>query len=122
MILGDHLKKRRLELNLHQKQVAKRLNVNPWTLGNWEKNRRTPEVRFIPRIIEFLGYYPFPEPETLAEKMIYERRMLGLSQKQLAKKLSVDEATVARWEAGAAPIYQKHRDLIQVFLQIAPTN
>jgi len=30
--LGEHVRKRRLELKLTQKQAAERLGVNPWTV------------------------------------------------------------------------------------------
>ena len=51
-------------------------------------------------IIEFLGYDPFPEPRTAGERLAAKRRRLGLSRKRLAKKLSMDEMTLARIENG----------------------
>jgi DNA-binding XRE family transcriptional regulator len=38
--LGAHLKKRRLDLGLHQGQVAQRVGAHPQTYRHWEKNRR----------------------------------------------------------------------------------
>ena len=58
--LGDHLRKRRLDLGLLQKQVADRLEVNAMTICNWETNRTSPQLRFVPRILSFLGYNPNP--------------------------------------------------------------
>lgn len=55
----------------------------------------------MPGIIKFLGYDPFPEPQTLGERLAAKRRMLGLSRKELAKRLGVDEETLARLETGA---------------------
>ena len=98
--LGDHLKKRRLELGLFQKDVAQRLGINEWTYLNWEKNYCDPIVSMWPRIIDFLGYYPFTAPQTPGRRLLVKRRSLGLSQKLMAKRLSVDEATLARWEMG----------------------
>jgi transcriptional regulator with XRE-family HTH domain len=54
--LGDHLRKRRLDLGLLQREVAQKLQVNQMTICNWEINRTSPQLRFIPRIITFLGY------------------------------------------------------------------
>ncbi len=67
---GEHLKKRRYDMRLWQKDVALRLGLNASTLGNWEKGKTTPAVRFMPRIIEFLGDYPVPVPRTLQERLI----------------------------------------------------
>ena len=53
--LGDHLRKRRLDLKLLQKEVAQKLGVNQDTICNWENNRTSPTLRFIPKIVEFLA-------------------------------------------------------------------
>ncbi len=93
------MKKRRLDLGLYQKDVAASLKVNDWTICNWENNKTTPAVRYLPRIIDFIGYDPFPAPETLGERLrAYRRRSLGLSRKEMARRLSVDEGTLERWE------------------------
>jgi len=49
---GDHLRKRRLDLGLLQKDVAQQIGVNRATITNWEINHNYPELRFVPRIIE----------------------------------------------------------------------
>jgi DNA-binding XRE family transcriptional regulator len=56
--LGDHLKKRRLDLGLLKREVAAVLGVCPETITLWEENQTTIEVRYIPRIMDFLGYCP----------------------------------------------------------------
>src|SRR5579864_7977648 len=53
--LGDHLRARRLDLNLLQKQVADQIGVHELTITNWEVNATVPEVRYMPAVIEFLG-------------------------------------------------------------------
>ncbi|MBI1805486.1 MAG: helix-turn-helix transcriptional regulator [Ignavibacteria bacterium] len=40
--LGDHIRKRRLDLGLHQKDVAARVNATTSSVTNWEKNRTSP--------------------------------------------------------------------------------
>ena len=74
--------------------------MNDWTICNWENNKCSPGVRFIPRIIGFLGYDPHPAPQSLAERLLAKRRHLGLSRKGMAAMLSVDEGTLKRWEKG----------------------
>ncbi len=114
--LGDHLKKRRHELSLFQKDVALRLSVNDWTICNWENNKTTPAVRFLPRIIDFLGYYPFPAPETLGERLLAYRKHLGLSRKEAAERLSLGEGTVRNWETGTAKPREKGFARVEGFL------
>ena len=46
---------------------------------------RTPLDRYIPRIIESLGYDPRPEPRTNAERLIWKRQALGLARKTTAR-------------------------------------
>jgi len=55
---GDHLRKKRLDLNLTQSQVAKIINVTAESITNWELNRTEPNLYQIPKIISFLGYTP----------------------------------------------------------------
>jgi DNA-binding XRE family transcriptional regulator len=56
--LGDHLRKRRLDLKLLQKVVAQKIGVGETSIYNWENNLTKPALRFIPKIVEFLGYVP----------------------------------------------------------------
>ena len=51
---GDHIRKKRLDLNLSQPQVAKIINVTTDTITNWELNRNTPSIRQVHKIIAFL--------------------------------------------------------------------
>jgi DNA-binding XRE family transcriptional regulator len=55
--LGDHLRRRRLELGLYQKDVAAKIGVTTSTIWNWEHNW-TIDPRYIPLVIEVLGYNP----------------------------------------------------------------
>ena len=97
--LGDHLRKRRLDLALFQRDMAERLGANETSVWNWEKNRSSPALRFIPRIIEFLGYEPDDtKPESLGQRIVAFRRLRGLTQKELARRLAVDPSTLAGWK------------------------
>lgn len=53
--IGEHIKRRRLEVGLYQKDVARMIRVSPWTILNWEKGNTKPTVRRIPSLIGFLG-------------------------------------------------------------------
>ena len=101
--LGDHIRKRRLDLGLWQKDVAATLGVTESTVTNWELNRVTPEFTHLPCIIAFLGYAPPPfdtMPDNIVERMRVYRLTNGLSQEKFAKLIEVDETTIAKWERG----------------------
>lgn len=98
--LGDHLRKRRLDLGLRQEDVAKRLGTKVNTVTNWEANRTKPALRFLPGIVRFLGHLPFSASGTVPERLKVYRRARGLSQEELARKLHVNPSTLARWENG----------------------
>ena len=99
--LGDHIRKKRLDLGLLQKEVAKIINTNADTIWNWENNYATPSLSYIPNIIEFLGYVPFDTSnKTLGNKILIYRKLLGLSQRKFATLLGIDPSTLGHWERG----------------------
>jgi transcriptional regulator with XRE-family HTH domain len=111
--LGDHIRKRRLDLGLFQKDVARQIGVTEESVYNWETNRTEPEVRLIPRIIEFLGYTPYDATWSFGQRLRAIRTALGLSQEHMAKRAGLDEGTVAKWETG------KHRPTKTKLLALA---
>ena len=107
--LGDHLRKRRLDLKLLQRQVALTLGVEEATIWNWENNYSSPKLHYIPRIIQFLGYVPFNnQAKTLGERIVNYRRLSGITQKELAKSLGVAPTTLARWERNKGKPNKRH--------------
>jgi transcriptional regulator with XRE-family HTH domain len=115
--LGDHIRSRRLNLKLLQKQVADKIGVHETTITGWEGNATAPEIRYIPAILQFLGYDPLPTPSSLSERLATTRKALGLSQRKMAGKLGVDPATLMGWEAGRHQPTGKSLDLIGRVLQ-----
>jgi transcriptional regulator with XRE-family HTH domain len=110
--LGEHVRKRRLELRLTQTQAAERLGVNPWTVLNWEKEHTEPPIESMPAIIRFLGYGLFPEPKNIPERLLAKRRAMGWSMKEAARQLGVDQRTWGDWECEQTMLYRRHRELI----------
>ena len=99
--LGDHIRRRRLDLGLHQKDVARIVNATISSVTNWERNRTSPRLFLIPKIIKFLGYDPLQGDATnIGEKIKRYRIQKGLSLRKLAKELGIDPTTLARWERG----------------------
>jgi len=110
--LGEHIRARRMTLKLFQKQVADQIGVHELTITGWEGNATVPEVRYMPAIIQFLGYNPLPAASSLPEQLATARRALGLSQRKMAGKLGVDPATLMGWEAGRHQPTWKSLELI----------
>ena len=99
--LGEHIRKRRMELRLFQRDIAAIFNVSEDCITYWENNRSEPQIRYYPPIFGFLGYCPFEfDTSTFAGKIKSYRYLNGLTQKQFAKLMNVDPATVSRWEDG----------------------
>jgi transcriptional regulator with XRE-family HTH domain len=117
--VGDHIRKKRLQLGLFQREAAGRLGVNDWTILNWEKGRTEPPVVVMPAILEFLGYNPFPEPKTLPERLLAKRRERGWSIRKAADSVGVDHGTWANWEQGRVVLYRRHRVLIAKMLGLS---
>ncbi len=87
-------------MGLFQRQVAEGIGVSEATIYNWEGNESLPSDRYMPRIIQFLGYDPVPAPKTLSEKLRHCRQLLGLTLKAMAKRLGVDPTSLRKWERG----------------------
>jgi len=114
--LGQHLKKRRIELGLLQKEVAGRLGLDECTIGNWEKDRTYPAVRYLPRLIRYLGYDPFPKPQSFGDRLRAKRQHLGLSRKRLAVLILIDDGTLQRYEQGVWQPGSRNRAILERFL------
>jgi DNA-binding XRE family transcriptional regulator len=77
-----------------------RFSVCESSIFNWESNRSKREIRLMATIIQFFGYNPLPEANSLAENLVRRRTTLGLSREGAATEIGVDAATLARWERG----------------------
>jgi transcriptional regulator with XRE-family HTH domain len=54
MKIGEEIKKRRLELNMTQEELASELHVSRSTVSNWEVNRNYPDIQLIVHISKML--------------------------------------------------------------------
>ena len=96
--IGEHIRKKRMDLGLWQKDVAKMIGTNTSTITNWELGHAEPLIRYIPAIIGFLGYIPFEIGDSLSEKLRAYRKIRGLSRKRASLEIGVDEGTWWKWE------------------------
>ena len=98
--LGEKIKNRRLELQLLQKDISIIIGVCESTITLWETNTVKPFYKYYPKILQFLGYWPFDFDETtLGGKIAKYQYMHGLSQKMLAKRLGIDESTLYNYKS-----------------------
>jgi DNA-binding XRE family transcriptional regulator len=89
-----------MDLGITQKEAARRIGADQWTVINWEKGRTEPAVRFVPAVIRFLGYDPLLPGETFQDRLRAARRRLGLTQAELGRLAGVSEGTVYDLEHG----------------------
>lgn len=86
-------------MGLRQEDVAVRLGAIREVYDRWERDEREPAVSAWPRILSFLGGYPFPE-RTAADLVLKARRCKGTDQKRLAAHLGVIHQRLRKWENG----------------------
>ena len=115
--LGDHIRAKRLENRQFQKDVAKIIGVSCETIIHWETKVRKPEVRYYPRIMDFLGYCPVHYSKSFGELLFLHRTHRGLSHRKLGKILEVDPATLSRWESNARLPRKKHQINLEIFFK-----
>ena len=115
--LGEEIRKRRLDLNLKQIEVAKIIGCDEMSLVAWEKGYRTPRINHMGKVVEFLGFVPFPKCDTMAQQLVNYRKTRGLRQKAFAAELEVDPSTLARWERGEREPKSAHAQLLESILQ-----
>jgi transcriptional regulator with XRE-family HTH domain len=114
--IGEHIKKRRMDLKLLQKDIGQRLGVHCLTITNWELGKTKPEIRHLPTIISFLGYDPRSMPVTIPERLVWYREGKGWAQVHFAGVLGVDPSTIAKWERGERKPLGRYLDSVKMQL------
>jgi transcriptional regulator with XRE-family HTH domain len=116
--IGHHIRKRRIELGMSQRELAKLFEVTEETIYNWENGKKTPALKFIPKIIAFLGYVPFRcESEDLIERLKFYKFINGLTVEELAERLSKHPDQVRAWLTGRRKPSRKNEETIRKFLE-----
>jgi transcriptional regulator with XRE-family HTH domain len=113
--LGDHLRRRRLELGLYQKDVAVKIGVTTSTIWNWEHGWAV-DQRYLPRIITFLGYNPISCPVDLLEQLAWYKQVNGLTLLQLGEEMGRDPEQLADWLSGRHQPCRRNLKEIGLFL------
>ena len=95
--IGDHLKLYRLSNNSSQKGLIQYFEVDRETIRSWENGSYLPSVKYYPKIIQLLGYYPFEhEQESLGGQIKRYRFINGLSQEQFAGNLQINSVSMGK--------------------------
>ena len=120
--LGEHLKKRRRELRLFQKEAANRMGVGTDTYANWRKGKTEPVASQFRPVVAFLGYDPMPAPTTLAARLQAKRRTLGVTFSQVAWYLGWNSGTLARYLNGRWRMPPDRAKAFETFLAAEEAN
>lgn len=120
--IGDHIRKRRFDLNLLQKDVARLLSVDPTTITNWEKGRCKPRLYLLPRVFKFLAHSPTSvgAATTLGDKIKAYRLIKGLNRRKMASVLNIDPGSLARLERNKGTPTSGLRQKVLRFLRTLP--
>ena len=118
--IGDHVRKRRLDLGLLQRDVALQIGVDEATVFNWEAGTASPSLRALPGVIRFLDYDPrlAPEATDLGGLVRHHRQGQGLSMDALAEVLGVDSSTVRGWERRGHRPWPRHQARLAEVLRL----
>ena len=110
--VGDHIRKKRMDMDLYQREVAEIISAPEATGQMWECYGYEPRMRYWPGVISFLGYEPYSPPRTMSEKVEVIRRRFGLTSRELAQRIQADPGAITRWETGGAIRKERHRRAI----------
>ena len=117
--IGDHIKKKRLETKTRIKDVIEALSISRQTLTGWEQKTYSPAISQYPKIIEFLGYYPFPDDtQTLGGKIKKYRMSHGLTRKAFARIINSCPAAIKNWEHNVSAPKAEKVNMIRKLLAI----
>lgn len=99
--LGEHLRARRMDLGLLQKEVAKVLNVSVCSVENWENHRTYPMKSELKAIMGFLGEQSSFEASEVevAHRLKNYRKMNTLTQRQLSQQIGIGLNTLISAES-----------------------
>lgn len=116
LTVGDHIRKARLDRGLWHKHVAEKVGATAGSVNSWEVGRAEPEVRYIPKIIEFLGYNPRPAPTETMDRLRWFKWSNGMSLQRLGQAMDRDPEQLADWLSGRVKPFRKSLDTVEAFL------
>jgi len=98
--LGEHVALRRKQLKLTQKQAMKRIGIiSLCAYRSWEKHGVSPQIKYYPKIMEFLGYCPIQYSQSTGHKLKLMREHCGLSYREVDEILKLAKGCTYRAES-----------------------
>jgi hypothetical protein len=91
------------------------IGVAEATVWNWEHGTE-PELLYMPKIIEFLGYVPFECPDDPIGKLRYFKLVKGLSYERLGAMMGRDPEQLTDWISGRVRPCRRNIQSINRFL------
>lgn len=113
--VGDHLYKRRLELGLSQSAAGARCGVHRNAYRDYETDKWLPDHRTMPKMIEFLGFLPWPDQP--AAQLHLGRRALGLATIVFERRYHVSRYRLCLWEAGEEKIDEEVMSQVKALIE-----
>ncbi len=114
--VGDHIRKKRIDLGLLQREVAEIIGVTVSSIYNWEHGVE-PELQYNPSIIKFLGYIPFDFPDDTVGRLGWYKRTMGMNLDHLGEAMGRDPEQLSDWLSGRHYPFRKNREKIELFLE-----
>jgi hypothetical protein len=93
--------------------------ADPSVIRKWESEHRDPCVGVWPRILKFLGYYPYPTVGNISAQVLMLRRIEGASTTHFGRHYGSNATTVKRWESGELRPHPRALPIIQEMLDKA---
>lgn len=115
--LGEHIRKRRIDLGLFQREVAEKIGVRECTIYNWERGME-PELRYMPKILDFLDYVPFncPSPGDAIDRLAFFKLVNGLNYRKLGELTGIHYEQLTDWLGRKVTPSRKSIERINKFL------
>jgi len=114
--LGAELRRKRIESQLSQGQVAKLLSVSFVTYRGYESNRNIPHDHIKNRVNQFIGYNFWDDgSDTLANMLLCHRIKKEMTAAELGTVIGVSRNTIKRIETGVY-VSVKMKKVITQFL------
>lgn len=116
--IGSHIRLARYLRKLIPQAAGERMGVKAGSVLQWERGESSPDFKTVPAVLRFLGYDPYPPPQTTLEERLFAlRRAWGWTHEEAAKTFGVAAKTWWTWETGEhapLPLYAK---LLDAFLK-----
>ncbi|ANA41574.1 transcriptional regulator [Geobacter anodireducens] len=116
LTIGEHIRKKRMDLSLLQREVAEIIGVTESSIWNWEHGVE-PELQYNPKIINFLGYVPFDCTDDTLGRLAWYKRVQGMSLERLGEAMGRDPEQLSDWLSGRHKPFRKSLDKIEQFLE-----